>query len=356
MAARLDRLAWILLGLSLLCPAGATGSQLHVTWTDNADNETAVSVERRGETDTKFTEVAVLAANTTSYVDAGLVASATYCYRVRALNSAGPSAYSNVACATAPAAEILAALLPSSRSAQPGGVATVFATILNPAPIAATACGVALVSDIPAVLSYQAIDLPAGRPSATAGAPVDIPAGEAQSYLIALAPTARITPTEVALEFRCTNTRSAPMMPGVNTLQFSAPASPIADIVAVAATLGGDGIVDVPRSTGIALFAVGSSNVGVTSGVTVGAHTGLVHLPLLLTVCETDSRIGSCLSPPAPTVTLTYEGSTARSFAVFAQATGTIAFNPAMNRVFVRFQDMDGTLLGATSVAVRTGQ
>ena len=169
-------------------------------------------------------------------------------------------------------------------------------------------------------------------------------------------PTAPITPTEVALTFHCTNTRPAPVILGVNTLLFSAPQSPSADVVAVAATLGGDGIVDIPGATGTGLFAVGSSNVGVTSSVTIGADTGAVSLPLTLPICETHSGTGGCLAPPTPTVTVAYEGGTARSFAVFAQGSGTVLFNPAMNRVFLRFRDADQTLLGATSVAARTQQ
>ena len=42
------------------------------------------------------------------------------------------------------------------------------------------------------------------------------------------------------------------------------------------------------------------------------------------------------------------------TFAVFGLAQGSIPFDPANNRVFVRYKDQNGVVRGATSVAVRT--
>ncbi len=84
----------------------------------------------------------------------------------------------------------------------------------------------------------------------------------------------------------------------------------------------------------------------------VSGDTGAVALPLTLTVCETTG--GSvCLAPPTPTVTVNYSGGTDRSFAFFAQASGSIPFDPANNRVFARLTQA-GVLRGATSAAVCT--
>jgi hypothetical protein len=42
------------------------------------------------------------------------------------------------------------------------------------------------------------------------------------------------------------------------------------------------------------------------------------------------------------------------TLAVFAQALGTVPFDPAQHRIFIRFVDGQGITRGATSAAVRT--
>jgi hypothetical protein len=86
-------------------PTGAVASSpsstsIQVSWTDNATNETGYLVERSASSSSGFAQVGTAAANATSYTDAGLTASTTYYYRVRATNAGGQSAYSNVASAT----------------------------------------------------------------------------------------------------------------------------------------------------------------------------------------------------------------------------------------------------------------
>lgn len=90
-------------------PAGPTGltartvsrTQINLTWSDNAGNETGYYVERcRGTTCTNFTRIATLGANATSYSSTGLSRNTAYRYRVAAYNAAGMSTYSNIASAT----------------------------------------------------------------------------------------------------------------------------------------------------------------------------------------------------------------------------------------------------------------
>ena len=45
----------------------------------------------------KYTQIALVGANATTYANTGLSANKTYYYRVRATNAAGNSAYSNTA-------------------------------------------------------------------------------------------------------------------------------------------------------------------------------------------------------------------------------------------------------------------
>ena len=66
-----------------------------LNWTDNSATETGFRIERSPVTDTNFTEIATVGANTTSFTDSGLSEATRYYYRVRAYNAYTTSAYSN---------------------------------------------------------------------------------------------------------------------------------------------------------------------------------------------------------------------------------------------------------------------
>ena len=86
-----------------LVATAVSKSQINLTWTDNASNETGFHIERcKGSTCTNFTQIATVGANVTSYANTGLTANTTYRYRVHAYNASGNSAYSNIAAATTP--------------------------------------------------------------------------------------------------------------------------------------------------------------------------------------------------------------------------------------------------------------
>jgi N-acetylneuraminic acid mutarotase len=89
---------------SALTATAASFSQINLKWTDKALNETNYIVERATASAGPFTVIATLGANSISYSNTGLTAGKTYYYRVKASNTAGSSAYSNVASATTPAA------------------------------------------------------------------------------------------------------------------------------------------------------------------------------------------------------------------------------------------------------------
>ena len=100
-----QRAFWIglLLVAAAAWPVHAFAAQLTLTWTDASDNEVGFKIERRPGLTETYAEISRPGADTTAYVDSNLPAGATYCYRVRAFNSAGDSDYSNEACATTPA-------------------------------------------------------------------------------------------------------------------------------------------------------------------------------------------------------------------------------------------------------------
>ena len=76
-------------------------SQINLTWADNSNNETGFEIERcQGATCTNFKRIASVASGVTAYSNTGLKSRTAYRYRVRAVNAAGASAYSNIATAT----------------------------------------------------------------------------------------------------------------------------------------------------------------------------------------------------------------------------------------------------------------
>jgi len=106
-------------------PSGAAASataynSVTVRWSDNSANETGFKLERSGN-GVNYSEIATLGAGTTSMVDNGVVASSNFYYRVRAFNSVGNSAYSNVATVTTPAVPVPPPAAPSSVAARNDG-------------------------------------------------------------------------------------------------------------------------------------------------------------------------------------------------------------------------------------------
>jgi C1A family cysteine protease/fibronectin type 3 domain-containing protein len=85
---------------SSLTAQAVSTSQIDLTWTDNADDETGFKIERcTGTGCSDFAQIATVGANVTSYSNTGLAAATSYSYRVRAYNGAGDSGYSSTATA-----------------------------------------------------------------------------------------------------------------------------------------------------------------------------------------------------------------------------------------------------------------
>jgi CSLREA domain-containing protein len=246
---------------------------------------------------------------------------------------------------------VVAAVLPSSRSVQVDTPAAAFATVINTGQAMATACSIALLNGLPASFVYQTTDPATNQVIGFPNTPADIAAGAAQSFVFAITPTASIAPTDVQFSFDCADTDPAPINVGLNTLLLSASNTPVPDIVALAATTNNDGIVSL-ASTGV--FAVATVNVGASGSITAAADTGSASLPVSISLCQTDPATSQCISAIGPSVTTQVNADATPTFGIFVEGNGNVPFDPAVNRIFVRFKDSGNITRGSTSVAVRT--
>ena len=73
-----------------------------LSWADNSSNENGFEIQRKIGTYGTFSQRAIVGVNVKSYVDIGLPGATTFCYRVRAFNSAGSSAFTPEGCKTTP--------------------------------------------------------------------------------------------------------------------------------------------------------------------------------------------------------------------------------------------------------------
>jgi hypothetical protein len=249
---------------------------------------------------------------------------------------------------------IVASVLPTSRSVQaPKGIASAFATIINTGSGPATNCRISPRTDVPGTFVYQATNAQnqlVGSPNT----PVTIAAGQAQSFFFAFTPFGAFGPAEVSINFVCDQSASA-IITGLTTLSLVASATPVPDIIALAATVNSTGILDISgNGSGVGAFAVATSNVGADGAITVSADTGSTTLPVVLNVCSTGPS-GGCVQGPAPSITVQMAAGQTMTFSVFGQGLGSsIPFDPANSRAFVRFKDAGNVSRGSTSTAIRT--
>jgi hypothetical protein len=254
-------------------------------------------------------------------------------------------------------AQLYAAVLPSARSVQVGQPAMAFATILNAGSSTAVGCSIAPATSVPATFSYQTTDPTTNVATGTPNAPVDIAPGGAQTFVFAFTPTVAFAAINVQLAFACVNGLSAPSVTGMNTFAVTATTGPVADMVEFAVTPTNDGVVRVNVGASAA-FAVAISNFGGSSnpagfnpfysGVIV--DTAAVSLPIQVTMCETNPATGACLAPPVaapgpcgfsplsvcPVFPVSPLPGESRTLGIFVTAGGAVAFDPAVNRIFVR--------------------
>ncbi|MEI9987418.1 MAG: hypothetical protein WDN69_32320 [Aliidongia sp.] len=286
----------------------------------------------------------------------GNLVDTSFVYIAAPLADPGEKIVPTAAAPLAPSTAV-SSILPGSRSVEVGSTATVFSTMLNGGSTALSGCTIALPASAPVGLSmaYQTTDGTTNAPTGSPNTPVSIAANGSQSFVLSFTSTAAVSAPGLALVFSCSGQEPVGTIPGVNTVDLLFSSTPIPDVIALAATASGNGILTVPQSTnGAGAFAVASANVGSAGTLTVSADTGSATLPLVANVCQTDSTTGACMAAPAASVSVSDAAGATPTFSVFVNATAPIALDAATARIFLRFQDAGGVSHGSTSVAVDT--
>ncbi|MGB8840549.1 MAG: PQQ-binding-like beta-propeller repeat protein, partial [Aliidongia sp.] len=189
-----------------------------------------------------------------------------------------------------PASPLFAALLPDARSVTLGTEATLFATMLNGGGTALDNCQIALPASAPGglALSYQTTDPATNLPTGQPNQPVSIAAHGGRSFVLGFSAPAALSAPDQGLVFACDGVTHAASIEGLNTVDLTISATPVTDIVALAATASGDGILRIPLTAGgAAAFAVASINVGAGGTLTASTDFGGAALPVTATLCQT---------------------------------------------------------------------
>ncbi|MEO0543713.1 MAG: S8 family serine peptidase [Pseudomonadota bacterium] len=252
---------------------------------------------------------------------------------------------------------IVATILPTGRGTQTNNTVTAFASIINAGSSTATGCSIAMPNGYSGGFLYQTTN----SSNQTTGSPntaVDIPAGGTQNFYFALTPTSSSSSVNVPMVFDCTNTDPATTIWGVNSFIYSSSSSSIPDIVAIGATVGNTGYIDIPGTSGIGAATVSSVNIG-ASGTIVAQVVQQAQggpnpwMPATLQICRSTS--GSTCTYGS-SVTFTHNTNAVQTFNVIATGSGTVANDPALNRAHIYFRQgsSSGPIVGGTSFAVRT--
>jgi hypothetical protein len=80
-----------------LVASASSPTQVTLVWQDTSTVEDGFQIERRGGNSADFSQIGVVAANSTTYADTNVQANTAYAYRARAFNGTGTSSYSNEA-------------------------------------------------------------------------------------------------------------------------------------------------------------------------------------------------------------------------------------------------------------------
>lgn len=266
--------------------------------------------------------------------------------------------------------QLVAAMLPTIRTGVVGQPTTAFATIINPAStgVAGENCRIVPPPGFSGGFSYQRTDPDTNEAVGEPNTPVNIPAGGRQSFVVGFTPTSALSQRllgfdpsvtyrtqPIAFGFFCDNIRPAERRADLNTLRLVADGYRNTDIVTVAQSLSGDGIVSVPQNS-VTRFSLTAQNIGTTGNSVAVVVRPTEGVALQSEICLSDPATGACITPFANGTLIALAPGATQTFTVRVGAgEAPVAFSPRSNRLSIVFFD-SGTaaLLGGTSIAVRT--
>ncbi|WP_343165236.1 MULTISPECIES: beta strand repeat-containing protein [Hyphobacterium] len=262
-----------------------------------------------------------------------------------------------------PPGRIVAATLPAARSGYVGGpVISAFLSVVSRASTPAQSCRITPPGHAPVTLMTRALGAD-GLATGPVDPLFDIPAGGTAHFVMSMT---ALTPTgadgyDFFPAITCENASLDPI-PGVNSVLLIIDTAPVPDILSIAATPSGDGVMRMTRPGGAQVMTASVVNIGASDGsagagevtLTARADTGPAVLPLSLEICQTDA-LSVCQTPRGISATAVAAANTPIFFAVFARDSSDgagIPFDPANARVFMRFNDATSTIRSVTSAAV----
>jgi len=181
---------------------------------------------------------------------------------------------------------INAAISPGARSGVVSDPITVFAVMQNYGDMTANNCRIELDAgysgNVPITLNYQTTN-PANQLIGTINQPIDIAAGTVQNFLVELTGSSAITGRDIGFDFIC-DTVAAPLYPGVNSMRITISDTPLPDLIPIAVTLSGDGVMRIADAGGASAFGTAVINIGAAGDIRVRADGGEYVWPVNLLV------------------------------------------------------------------------
>ncbi len=246
-------------------------------------------------------------------------------------------------------ADLFSSVLPSSRSVNVGSPYSLFATLIATGEV--SNCRLRLAAPGTS-LTYRLSDPLTNNPIGEDNPAFDLSAGQPQSFILQLQTNAATEAIEMPVLADCRSGARVTTLPAINSFVLTASTDSVPDVIALAATQSGDGVLDLPASGDFGAFSVASINLGAADDMRVRARASGQALTDIL-LCETQPDTGACLNPPASLVSTLIGSGAAPTFSIFARSESPVSFDPAGNRLIVEIVDSTGEIRGRTSVAVR---